>query len=135
MIQDTGEYLLGSTAVTVVLMESTGAASTEDWNEDSIAAVKAKIDESLQWWQDTIETQSSVHRLSFTTDYQHADSPVETSLEPIAEKSNAYTTWVNHFLDEIDANTSDGISADVRKFNHSQRVQHETDWALSLIHI
>ena len=132
MTQDTGEYLLGSTAVTVVLMESAGAASTEDWDVDGIAAVKAKIDESLQWWQDTIETQSSVHRLSFTTDYQYSDSPIETSLEPIAEKSNAYTTWVNHFLDDIGANTSDGISADVRKFNHTQRVQHGTDWAFTI---
>ena len=132
MIQDTGEYLLGSTVATVVLMESTGTASTEDWTADGIAAVKAKIEEALQWWQDTIETQSSVHRLSFFTDYQYADTPVSTTVEPISEKSNVYTTWVNHFLDHAGVNTSDGISADVRKFNHSQRVQHNTDWGFTI---
>jgi len=132
MVQDTGEYLLGSSAVTVVLMESVGAASTEDWNGDGVAGVKAKIDEALQWWQDTIETQSSVHRLSFVTDYQYADTPVSTTVEPISEKSNVYTTWVNHFLDHIDANTSDGISADVRKFNHDQRLLHGTDWGFTI---
>ena len=132
MIQDTGEYLLGSTVATVVLMESTGTASTEDWTADGIAAVKAKIDESLQWWQHTIMGQSAVHRLSFTTDYYYADNPVETTVEPIAEKSNVYTTWVNHFLDQAGVNTSDGISADVRKFNHSQRVQHNTDWGFTI---
>lgn len=132
MVQDTGEYLLGSSAVTVVLMESVGAASTEDWDGDGVAGVKAKIDEALQWWQDTIETQSSVHRLSFVADYQYADTPVSTTVEPISEKSNVYTTWVNHFLDHVDANTSDGISADVRKFNHDQRLLHGTDWGFTI---
>ena len=90
MVQDTGEYLLGSSAVTVVLMESTGAASSEDWDAASITAVKNKIDEALAWWDNTLNEQSSVHRISFTTDYQYADSPVPTSVEPIAEKSNVY---------------------------------------------
>ncbi len=132
MQQDTGEYLLGSSTATVVLMESTGSASSEDWTVDSINAVKAKIDEALQWWQDTLVAQSSVHRLNFVTDYQYADNPVPTTVEPIAEKSNVYTTWVNHFLDHANVNTSDGISADVRKFNHSQRLHHGTDWGFTI---
>lgn len=132
MVQDTGEYLLGSSAVTVAFMESTGAASTEDWNSESIANVKAKIEEALLWWQDTLANKSSVHRISFTTDYQYADNPVPTTVEPIAEKSNVYTTWVNDFLDHVAANTSDGISADLRKFNDSQRQQHGTDWGFTI---
>ena len=132
MVQDTGEYLLGSSAVTVAFMESTGAASTEDWNSESIANVKAKIEEALLWWQDTLANKSSVHRISFTTDYQYADNPVPTTVEPIAEKNNVYTTWVNDFLDHVAANTSDGISADLRKFNDSQRQQHGTDWGFTI---
>jgi len=132
MVQDTGEYLLGSSAVTVVLMESTGTQSSEDWDAASITAVKNKVDEALVWWENTLNEQSSVHRISFTTDYQYADSPVPTSVEPIAEKSNAYTTWANDFLDVANANTSDGISADVRKFNHSQRILHDTDWGFTI---
>lgn len=132
MVQDTGEYLLGSSAVTVVLMESTGVDSTEDWDAAGIAAVKAKVEEALVWWQDTIANVSPVHRLAFSTDYQYADNPVETTVEPIAEKSNVYTTWVNHFLNHADANTSDGISADIRKFNHAQLQQHGTDWGFTI---
>ena len=132
MVQDTGEYLLGSSTVTVVLMESTGAASSEDWDPASITAVKNKVEESLAWWENTLTEQSPVHRLSFVTDYQYTDSPVPTSVEPIAEKSNVYTTWVNDFLDVANANTSDGISADVRKFNHSQRVHHGADWGFTI---
>lgn len=132
MVQDTGEYLLGSSTVTVVLMESTGAQSSEDWDVASINAVKSKVDEALDWWEDTLAEQTSVHRLSFTTDYQFADAPVPTSVEPIAEKSNVYTTWANDFLTHANANTSDGISADLRKFNHSQRVQYGTDWGFTI---
>ena len=132
MQQDTGEFLLGDVTTTVVLLESTGAASSEDWTADSIAAVKANVEEALTWWQDTLTAQSSVHSLQFQTDYQYTDSPVATSLEPIAERSNLYTTWVNDFLDEAGGNTFDGISADMRKFNDAQRIEHGTNWGFTI---
>ena len=47
--QDTGEYMLGDVAVSLVLLESTGAESTEDWTSESIEAIKTKIRESLDW--------------------------------------------------------------------------------------
>ena len=132
MQQDTGGFLLGDVATTVVLLESTGAASSEDWTADSIAAVKAKVEEALTWWQDTLANQQSVHSVEFLTDYQYTDNPVSTALEPIAERSNLYTTWVNDFLDVAGANTFDGISADMRKFNDAQRREHETNWGFTI---
>ena len=132
MQQDTGGFLLGDVTTTVVLLESTGAASSEDWTADSIAAVKINVEEALTWWQDTLAAQQSVHSVQFQTDYQYTDNPVSTALEPIAERSNLYTTWVNDFLDEAGANTFDGISDDMRKFNDSQRGTHGTNWAFTI---
>jgi len=132
MQQDTGGFLLGDVTTTVVLLESTGAASSEDWTVDSIAAVKANVEEALTWWQDTLADQQSVHSVQFLTDYQYTDNPVATALEPIAERSNLYTTWVNDFLDEAGANTFDGISADMRKYNDAQRREHETNWGFTI---
>jgi hypothetical protein len=132
MQQDTGEFLLGDVTTTVVLLESTGAASSEDWTADSIAAVKANVEEALTWWQDTLAAQQSVHSVQFHTDYQYTDNPVSTALEPITERSNLYTTWVNDFLDEAGANTFDGISDDMRKFNDAQRIAHGTNWGFTI---
>ena len=132
MQQDTGGFLLGDVTTTVVLLESTGGASSEDWTVDSIAAVKANVEEALTWWQDTLAAQQSVHSVQFQTDYQFADNPVATALEPIAERSNLYTTWVNDFLDEAGANTFDGISDDMRKFNAAQRIEHGTNWGFTI---
>lgn len=132
MQQDTGGFLLGDVTATVVLLESTGAASSEDWDVDSIAAVKAKVEEALVWWQDTLAAQQSVHSLQFHTDYIYADTPVSTSVEPITERSNLYTTWVNDFLDEAESNTFDGISADMRKFNDAQRNANGTNWGFTI---
>jgi hypothetical protein len=132
MQQDTGEFLLGDVTTTVVLLESTGAASSEDWTADSIAAVKANVEEALTWWQDTLVAQQSVHSVQFLTDYQYTDNPVATALEPIAERSNLYTTWVNDFLDEAGSNTFDGISDDMRKFNDAQRIEHGTNWGFTI---
>ena len=36
--QDTGEYMLGDVAVSLVLMESAGTENSEDWTSDSIDA-------------------------------------------------------------------------------------------------
>ena len=132
MQQDTGGFLLGDVTTTVVLLESTGVASSEDWTADSIAAVKANVEEALTWWQDTLVAQQSVHSVQFLTDYQYTDNPVATALEPIAERSNLYTTWVNDFLDEAGANTFDGISDDMRKFNDAQRIEHGTNWGFTI---
>jgi hypothetical protein len=132
MQQDTGEFLIGDVTTTVVLLESTGAASSEDWTATSIAAVKANVEEALTWWQDTLAAQQSVHSIQFQTDYQFADNPVATAIEPIAERSNLYTTWVNDFLDEAGANTFDGISDDMRKFNAAQRIEHGTNWGFTI---
>ena len=82
--EDTAEYMLGDVLVTVVLMESNGVtdASTEDWTAGAIDAVKAKVQEGMQWWEDALAnfgpwlqnpTPTPVHSLNFILDFQYAD--------------------------------------------------------------
>ena len=130
--QDTGEYMLGDVAVSLVLMESTGVESTEDWNSDSIDAVKTKIRQSLDWWEETLAAQSSIHSLRFHIDEQYADNPVPTEIEPISHVSNDYTIWVNDFLDHAGSNSSENISTDIRLFNHQQRAAVDADWGFTI---
>jgi len=96
MQQDTGEFLLGDVTTTVVLLESTGAASSEDWTADSIAAVKANVEEALTWWQDTLAAQQSVHSVQFHTDYQYTDNPVLSQLpnEVISIQRGSMIFWM-----------------------------------------
>jgi hypothetical protein len=129
---DTAEYLLGDVGVTLVLMESQGSVSSEDWTTESIDAVKTKVAEGLQWWKDTLATQSSVHSLNFVFDTSYADNPVPTTVEPIARTSNTYVTWVNEFLTYVQANSSETISTDIRNFNDSQRQALSTHWAFTI---
>ena len=129
---DTAEYLLGDVAVTLVLMESQGGESSEDWTAQSIQNAKSKMGEALQWWKDLLATQTSVHSLNFVLDSTYADNPVPTSIEPIAHKSNDYVTWVNEFLTHVEANTSETISTDIRHFNDSQRQALSTQWAFTV---
>src|SRR5687767_7891078 len=54
---DTAEFMLGSSAVTVVFMESDPTlspfdASTENWTVQHRAETKLKIADGLRWWQD-----------------------------------------------------------------------------------
>ena len=87
---DTAEFLLGSVNVSVVLMESNKVVSTdnptvgtpqeENWTTESIAEVKQKVTDGLQWWVDTLAGITDKHQLSFNIDFTYADNPVSTRL-------------------------------------------------------
>ena len=130
--QDTGEFLLGDIDVNVVLMESTQPEDYETWTQDSINAVKQKVDAALNWWEDSLDALNTAHSVRFHPNYQYADNPVPTDVEPIHRRSNDYVIWVNDFLDHVDANSSSGISTDMRLFNHAQRLDTGHDWAFTI---
>ena len=133
-IDDTAEFMLGDVTVTVVLMESTGVLdpSTEDWNLTTIREVKDRVEEGLQWWVDALDAQGTVHELNFNIDYTYADTPVPTRYEPIGRDSGSNPLWVNEFLDLTGFKTSQGVSADIRAFNHAQRAAHGSHWAFTI---
>ncbi len=132
--QDTGEFMLGSVAVTAVLLESDGSLdnNTENWTSAHIAEVLANVREGMQWWTDTLATKSSLAPLSFTIDTTYADSPVASKYEPIGRRSNDYALWTADFLTTISFPRTGSLETDMRAFNQSQRLKHQTDWSFTI---
>ena len=131
---DTAEYMLGDVSVTLVLMESDGSVdtSTEDWTPADIELVKERVAEGLRWWEETLALEGSSHSLSFILDDTYADWPVATGYEPISRPWDAYTLWVEDFLDHVGFNTAADLGEDILSFNHAQRLAHGTDWSFTI---
>lgn len=131
---DTGEYMLGRVAVTPVLLESNGQIdpNTENWTESQKAAVFAKIETGLDWWVDLLGTKSNVHSLEFVIDRTYFDTPTPTPYEPISQRSNGFSDWVSQFLTDTGFSQSSQLEANIRTFNHSQRLKLGTDWSFTI---
>ncbi len=132
--RDTSEYMLGTVLVTVVLFESDGGidANLEDWDQARIDKVKLEIIEGLNWWEDTLDLQNSLHALDFIVDFTYADAPVATGYEPITRAQSQDSLWINDFLDAVDYNTGSSHFTDLNHWNHDQRVTYGTDWAYTV---
>lgn len=131
---DTGEYMLGRIAVTPVFVESNGLrdVSTEDWTESQKASVLAKIETGLQWWEQLLAKQSSVHTLDFVLDRTFIDTPFQSQYEPIARRSDDYALWVDEFMVSQGYTQSSLLEENVRAFNHAQRLKLQTDWSFTI---
>ncbi len=131
---DTGEFMLGTVAVTPVLLESNGDldTSTENWTAPHIEEVLDNVREGMQWWVDTLATKSALAPLSFTFDTDYADTPVSSKYEPISRRSNDYSQWTADFLTTIGFPRTGNLETDMRAFNQAQRVKHETDWSFTI---
>jgi hypothetical protein len=131
---DTGEYMLGEVLVSVVLLESNGQidSSSEDWQAQTIARVKQNVTEGLQWWEDLLAAQQSVHSLEFKLDFTFADNPIATGYEPISRKSDDFVLWIEDFFAEVGLTGTESYSDRIRQFNHAQRLAHETNWAFTI---
>ncbi len=131
---DTGEYMLGSVAVTPVLLESNGQLdpSTEDWTAGQIQDVLDNVREGLQWWVDLLGTKTTAQPLSFTLDTTYADTPVASRYEPISRRSNDFYLWTSDFLNTIGAPRTASLETDMRAFNQAQRVKLGTDWSFTI---
>ncbi len=134
MEQDLGEFLLGSVAVTPVFLESNGQLdpSTEDWDPQKITEVLTKISDGTDWWVDLLDTQTTVHQLSFTVDTTYASAPFETRYEAISRPSNDYVNYVSEFIAAAGFNQTGNLEADVRAFNQAQRTKLGTDWSFTI---
>lgn len=136
---DTAEYLLGDVVVNVVLMESDGAASSEDWTPALIQAAKDKVEQGMDWWQQTLrnyEAQLGIpvgtNPLSFQFDYQFADTPVPTAHEPIAEVSQNFESWIEDFFAAAGITTPGDFNTRIREFNNNKRIEHGKDWSFTV---
>jgi hypothetical protein len=119
MANDLGEFMLGSVAVTPVLLESNGAidANIYDWTTQQKSEVLSNIQVGLEWWTQLLAKKSSVHSLTWQIDTTYLDSPVPTSYEPITRISNDYTRWVPEFLSHVGFSQESTMDANIRRFN------------------
>lgn len=139
---DTAEFLLGDVQVTVVLMESNdvissdnptaGTPDEENWTAASIASVKQKIRDGLQWWVDTLGKITDKHELNFNIDFTYADQPVSTRFEPITQPSTDYQFWIYDFLNTQLSETTGFFTTDVREFNHQSREANNANWGFTI---
>lgn len=143
MPDDTGEFMLGDIAVTVVLMESDPAAappgttpdiSTENWTPALIQEAKTKVADGLAWWKTTLAGVSPAMAadLNFLIDYTYADNPVSTRYEPINRRSDDFQLWIYDFLNEVGYNQTRDFSRDIRSFNDSQRRALGAHWGFTI---
>ncbi|MAI72270.1 MAG: protein containing Planctomycete extracellular domain protein [Rhodopirellula sp.] len=131
---DTGEFLLGSVAVTPVLFESNGSidAESQNWTAAEIDEALAKMGEGVNWWSDTLDGLNTVHTVDFVFDNAFALNPVETGYEPIDRISNDFNLYVGEFLIAQGFGNVGSIEEGVKQFNDHQREQMGTDWAFTI---
>ena len=131
---DTGEFLLGTVAVTPVFFDSDGTTDTktQNWTAGEIDAVLDKITEGVNWWSDFLDTFNSVHTLDFVFDDTFAIDPFETRYEPIDRVSDQFNLYVDEFLRGQGHGDVDSIEEGVREFNQAQRLKLGTDWSFTI---
>lgn len=131
---DTGEFLLGSVAVTPVFFESNGVSDPEsqNWTPGEIDALLERISEGVNWWSDTLDELDTVHTVDFVFDNAFALNPVETRFEPIDRISNDFNLYVGDFLTAEGFGNVSSIEEGVKQFNAHQREQMGTDWAFTI---
>lgn len=130
---DTGEFLLGTVAVTPVFFESNGQIDPEsqNWSAAEIDQMLTKVAEGVDWWSDMLDTFQSVHTLDFVIDETFALDPVETPYEPIDRTSSAIDLYISPFMASLGYDAS-SIEDSVRQFNQDQRIKYSTDWAFTI---
>lgn len=131
---DTGEFLLGTVAVTPVFFESNGQIDpeTQNWSAGEIESVLNKVSDGVNWWSDTLDTLNTVHSLDFVIDDTFALDPFETGYEPIDRSSSAFNLYVGEFVTAQGYGDANSIEDAVKQFNHAQRLKHGTDWSFTI---
>jgi hypothetical protein len=158
---DTGEFMLGDVRVSVVLMESTAGdpdlppgdngtisyggqpitytpENWSQWGEGPLEDLRQRIEQGVTWWADTLDALPDVPDglLSFSFDWTHFDTPVNTGYEPIARKSEDVSLWVYDFLRAVGHADTMNPFNDMKSWNNYQRTQQvggdSSDWAFTI---
>lgn len=125
---ETSEYLIGSVAVGIILLESNGTVdvSTEDWTSLEESKVISEIETGLSWWA----SQNPYASVSFKYDIHYL---VPTSYEPISRPAFPdQELWVSEAMTYMGY---PGIFyfAQVRDYINDLRRKLATDWAYAMI--
>jgi hypothetical protein len=124
----TSEYMAGSVAVGVVLVESDGRIdpSTENWTGAEKQLVFSEIVAALNWWAE-LEPRAN---LSFVYD-DHFSTPLPTRVEPITRPFQDQQYWISDAMSALGYNASSYFTS-VRDYNNALRAIHQTDWAFTI---
>ena len=124
----TSEYMAGSVAVGIVLVESNGGLdpSTEDWTADERQLVFNEIVAALNWWAE-LEPRAN---LSFVYD-DHFSYPLPTGVEPITRPYFDQQYWIADAMGALGYNASSYFTR-VRDYNNDLRDIYQTDWAFTI---
>ena len=124
----TSEYLAGTVAVGIVLVESDGSGddSTEDWTSSEKQQVFDEIVAGLNWWA---EMEPRAH-LNFVYD-DHFSNPLPTSVEPISRPYYDQRYWIADAMSELGYDASSYFTQ-VRDYNNNLRATYQTDWAFTI---
>ncbi len=126
----TSEYLMGSTTIALILVESNGTVdpNTEDWTSQEESDVVSECLAGMDWWASIYPY--SVAPASFTWVYEYG---VPTDYEPITRSSEEDWRWV------VDAMNHLGYPCDqttyweaVYGYVNDLRDAHGTDWAFAV---
>jgi hypothetical protein len=125
----TSEFLTGSVAVGIVLVESTGAVdpSTENWTPDEKQQVFNEIMAALNWW---VQREPRAN-LSFVVD-DHAANPLPTGVEPISRPYTDQKYWIKDAMNALGYNGSTSYFTLARDYSNALRSAHGTDWAFTI---
>lgn len=124
----TSEYMAGTVAVGIVLVESNGDTdpSSENWTTDEKQLVFSEIVNAMNWWA-TLEPRAN---LSFVYD-DHFTNPLPTSVEPITRPYPDQQYWIKDAMAALGYNAS-AYFTQVRDYNNSLRNTYNTDWAFTI---
>ncbi|MCB9077936.1 MAG: hypothetical protein H6631_10110 [Anaerolineaceae bacterium] len=124
----TSEYMAGTVAVGIVLVESNGVTdpSSENWTTDEKQLVFNEIVSALNWW---VELEPRAH-LSFVYD-DHFTNPLPTKVEPITRPYSDQQYWIKDAMTAI-GYTSSSYFTQVRDYNNALRNTYNTNWAFTI---
>jgi hypothetical protein len=123
---ETSEYLIGSVAVGIILLESNGTIdpSTEDWNSTEESQVISEIQVALDWWS----SQNPAANVSFNVTVNYK---VPTSYEPINHPQTDEGLWISEAMAYLGHSGGDYF-AQVRDYVNDLRNSTGTDWAFAI---
>lgn len=124
----TSEYMAGSIAVGIVLVESDGSVdpSTENWTEDEKQLVFREVVGALNWWSE----QEPRANLSFVYD-DHFSKPLPTSVEPITRPYSDEKLWIQDAMSALGYEATSYFTS-VLDYNNALRDAYQTDWAFTM---
>lgn len=124
----TSEYMAGSVAVGIVLLESDGSfeLSTEDWTFDEKQQVFNEIVAGLNWWAE-LEPRAN---LRFVYD-DHFSDPLPTGVEPISHSYIVQQIWIAEAMGALGYDAASYFTR-VRDYNNELRATYQTDWAFTI---